>query len=101
MTTSTSTSALIALAIVATGIYVAHADDPSLPGLGPAGIGMLLMIGATVLVAKAARNQLPAWGARTVLAGGVLVAALAAFLTHGAAVTALLFAHPQNVPSVI
>ena len=92
---------VLALGIGAAGIYVAHADDPSLSGPGPAGIGMLLLIGAIVLGAKAARNRLPAWGARTTVAGGLLVAALAAFLTHTAAVTAPLFAHPQSVPSAI
>jgi hypothetical protein len=41
--TSVKVNALIALppAIAALGIYVSDADDPSLPGLGPAGIGML------------------------------------------------------------
>ena len=50
---------------------------------------------------KAARNRLPAWAARTALAVGVLMAAFAAFLTHAVAVTAPLFAQPQDVPSVI
>jgi len=51
--------------------------------------------------AKAARNRLPAWAARTALAVGVLMAAFAAFLTHAVAVTAPLFAQPQDVPSVM
>jgi hypothetical protein len=62
---------------------------------------MLLMIGGVVLAVKAARNRLPAWGARTALAAGVLVAAFAAFVIHAAAVTGSLFAQPQDVPSVI
>src|SRR4051812_8787024 len=106
MTTSTTTSnvkasALIALAlaILAIGINVADADDPSLPGLGPAGIGMLLMALAVVLTVKAARNKLPAWAPRIALVFGLLIAALATYLIHTAAVTAPLFAHPQGVPS--
>ncbi|MGE0359274.1 MAG: serine hydrolase [Vicinamibacterales bacterium] len=87
----------IAVAIGAMGIYVADADDAP----GAAVIGLLLMIGAVVLGVKAARNRLPAWAARTALAVGVLMAALAAFLTHAFAVTAPLFAQPQDVPSVI
>jgi hypothetical protein len=87
----------IALAIGAMGIYVADADDAP----GAAVIGLLLMIGAVVLGVKAARNRLPAWAARTALAVGVLMAAFAAFLTHAVAVTAPLFAQPQDVPSVI
>jgi hypothetical protein len=54
-----------------------------------------------VLGVKAARNRLTVWAARTALAVGVLVAAFAAFLTHTVAVTAPLFAQPQDVPSVI
>jgi len=87
----------LALAIGAMGIYVADADDAP----GAAVIGLLLMIGAVVLGVKAARNRLPAWAARTALAVGVLMAAFAAFLTHSVAVTAPLFAQPQDVPSVI
>src|SRR3954468_23074624 len=87
---------VLALAIGAMGIYVAEADDAP----GAAGIGLLLMTGAIVLGVKAARNRLPAWAARTALAVGVLVAAFAAFLTHAAAVTAPLFAQPQDVPAV-
>jgi hypothetical protein len=87
----------LALAIGATGIYVADADDAP----GAAVIGLLLMIGAVVLGVKAARNRLPVWAARTALAVGVLIAAFAAFLTHAVAVTVPLFAQPQDVPSVI
>jgi hypothetical protein len=87
----------LALAIGAMGIYVADADDAP----GAAIIGLLLMIGAVVLGVKAARNRLPAWAARTALAFGVLIAAFAAFLTHTVAVTAPLFAQPQDVPSVV
>ena len=96
-------AALIAfvLAIGAMGIYVADADDPSLPGLGPAGIGILLMAVAVVLGVRTARNTLPTWAARAVLAVGVLIEVVAAFLIHVDAVTAPLFQQPRDVPSVI
>jgi hypothetical protein len=99
VTNSVKAAAFIALALAigAMGIYVADADDA--PGAGV--IGLLMMIGAVVLGVKAARNRLPVWAARTALAVGVLVAAFAAFLTHTVAVTAPLFAQPQDVPSVI
>src|SRR5688572_5059974 len=99
VTNNVKAAALIALALAigAMGIYVADADDAP----GAAVIGLLLMIGAVVLGVKAARNRLPAWAARTALAVGVLVAAFAAFLTHTVAVTAPLFAQPQDVPSLI
>jgi hypothetical protein len=87
----------LALAIGAMGIYVGEADDA--PGAG--GIGLLLMIGAVVLGVKAARNRLSAWAARTALAVGVVIAAFAALLTHGVAVTRPLFAEPQDVSSVV
>jgi hypothetical protein len=87
----------LALAIGAMGIYVADADDAP----GAAAIGMLLMVGGVVLGVKAAGNRLPLWAVRSVLAAGVLIAAFAAFLTHAVVVTAPLFAHPQDVPSVI
>ena len=87
----------LAVAIGAMGIYVADADDAP----GAAVIGLVLMIGAVVLGVKAARNRLPAWAARTALGAGILIAAFAAFLTHAVAVTAPLFAQPQDVPSVI
>jgi peptidoglycan/LPS O-acetylase OafA/YrhL len=66
----------LALAIAAMGIYVAGGDDAP----GAAVIGLLLMIGAVVLGVKAARNRLPAWGARTALAVGILLAVFAAWL---------------------
>jgi CubicO group peptidase (beta-lactamase class C family) len=102
-TDNTKAAALIALALAigATGLYLADADDASFSGPGPAGLGLLLMIGAVVLGVKAARNRMPAWAARTVLAVGVLIAASTAFVTHTAARTAPLFAQPQDVPSVI
>ncbi|HEX9760050.1 MAG TPA: serine hydrolase [Candidatus Acidoferrales bacterium] len=97
MTNNVKVAALIALALAigAMGIYVADADDAP----GAAVMGLLLMIGAVVLGVKAARNRLPAWAARTALALGVLIAAVAAFLTHDVAVRAALFAQPQDVPS--
>jgi hypothetical protein len=79
------------------GIHVADADDAP----GAAVIGMLLMVVGVVLGVRAARNRLPMWAARTALAVGVVVAAFAAFLTHGVAVTAPLFPQSQEVPSVV
>ena len=90
--------ALIALglAIAAMGFYVAEADDAP----GGAAIGMLIMLAAVVLAVKAARNRLPKWATRTALAMGIIVAALAASLTHGLAVIAPLFSQSQTLPSV-
>jgi hypothetical protein len=85
----------LGLAMAAMGIYVADADDAP----GAAVIGMLLMVVGVVLGVRAARNRLPLWAARSALALGVAVAALAAFLTHGVVVAGPLF--PQQVPSVI
>ena len=87
----------LGLAIAAMGVYVADADDAP----GAAVIGMLLMVVGVVLGVRAARNRLPMWAARTALAVGVVVAAFAAFLTHGVVVTAPLFAQSQVVPSVV
>jgi hypothetical protein len=87
----------LGLAIAALGIYVANADDAP----GAAVIGMLLMVVGVVLGVRAARNRLPMWAARTALAVGVVVAAFAAFLTHGVVVTAPLFPQSQQVPSVL
>jgi CubicO group peptidase (beta-lactamase class C family) len=87
----------LGLAIAAMGIYVADADDAP----GAAVIGMLLMLAGVVLGVRAARNRLPMWVARTALAVGVVVAAFAAFLTHGVVMTAPLFPQSQAVPSVI
>jgi len=85
------------LAIAAMGIYVANADDKP----GAAVIGMLLMMAGVVLGVRAARDRLPRWAARTALAVGVIVAAFAAFMTHGVVVTAPLFPQLQEVPSVV
>ena len=87
----------LGLAIAAMGFYVAEADDAP----GGAVIGMLMMVAGVVLGVKAARNRLPAWAARTALAVGVVVATLAAILTHRVVVTAPLFPQSQEVPSVI
>ena len=87
----------LGLAIAAMGIYVADADDAP----GAAVLGMLLMVVGVVLGVRAARNRLPMWAARTALAVGVVVAAFAAFLTHGVVVTAPLFPQSQEVPSVV
>jgi hypothetical protein len=106
--TSTDTSnvkaaALIALAlaIAAMGLYFANADDATLTGIGPGGLGMLLMAVAVAVGVRAARNRLPTGARRTALWLGVLIAVVAAFLIHAAAVTAPLFAQSQRVPSVI
>ncbi|MEO6213585.1 MAG: serine hydrolase, partial [Vicinamibacterales bacterium] len=88
---------VLGLAIAAMGIYVADADDAP----GAAVIGMLLMVAGVVLGVRAARNRLPMWAARTALAVGVVVAAFAAFLTHGVVVTAALFPQSREVPSVV
>jgi hypothetical protein len=103
MTYNAKAPALIALALAigAIGIYVADADDPSLPGLGPAGIGMLLMAVGVVLGVRAARNKLPTWAARTLLAVGILTAVVATYLIHVVAVTAPPFEQPRDVPSVV
>ena len=87
----------LGLAIAAMGIYLANADDAP----GAAVMGMLLMVVGVVLGLRAARNRLPIWAARTALAVGVVVAAFAAFLTHGVVVTAPLFPQSQEVPSVV
>jgi hypothetical protein len=79
------------------GIYLADADDAP----GAAVIGMLLMVVGVVLGVRAARNRLPKWATRTALAVGVIVAAFAAFMTHGVVVTAPLFPQLQEVPSVV
>ena len=87
----------LGLAIAAMGIYVANADDAP----GAAVIGMLLMVAGVVLGVRATRNRLPMWAARTALVVGVVVAAFAAFLTHGVVVTAPLFRQAQDVPSAL
>jgi CubicO group peptidase (beta-lactamase class C family) len=87
----------LGLTIAAMGIYVADADDAP----GAAVFGMALMAVGVVLGVRAARNRLPMWAARTAVAVGVAVAAVAAFLTHGVVVTAPLFPQSQEVPSVI
>ena len=87
----------LALAIGAMGFYVADADDAP----GAAVLGLLLMLAAVVLGVKAGRGRLPAWAARTALAVGALVAALAAVLTHATVGAAPLFPQPQDVPSQV
>lgn len=86
----------LGLAIAVMGVYVADADDAPGAALG----GMLLMVAGVVLGVRAARHRLPVWAARTALAAGAAVAAFAAFLTHGAVVTAPLFAQ-SKVPSAV
>ena len=86
----------LGLAIAAMGLYVASADDAP----GAAVIGFLLMLAAVVFAVRTARNRLPVWAGRAVLAAGLLIAAFAASLTHAVTVAAPLFAQPPDVPSV-
>ena len=87
---------VLGLAIAAMGLYVANAADAP----GAAVIGFLLMLAAVVFAVRIARNRLPIWAGRTALAAGVLIAALAAFLTHAVTVAEPLFAQSPGVPSV-
>ena len=87
----------LGLACAAIGLYAARSDDAP----GAAVIGLLLMVVGVVLGVRAVRNRLPTWAARTVLAVGIVVAAFAAFLTHGVVVAAPLFPPSQEVPSVV
>jgi len=86
---------VLGLAIGAMGIYVGEADD------APGGVvmGMLLMVAGVVLGVRAARNRLSKLAAAAAIGVGVAIAAFAAFLIHGLAVTAPLFAQSQTVPS--
>jgi hypothetical protein len=86
----------LSLALAAMGIYLARANN----ALGGAVGGFLPMLAAVLLGVRAARQGLPIWGRRTALAVGVVIAAVAAFLIHAAAVAAPLFAQPQDAPSV-
>jgi hypothetical protein len=90
--------ALIALgvAIAGMGLYVANVDDAP----GAAVIAFVLMLVAVVLGVRAARSRLPIWAGRTALAGGAVIAACAALLTHGVVAAAPLFAASSAVPSV-
>ena len=63
-------------------------------------MGFLVMLAAVVFGMRAARNRLPVWAGRTVLAIGALIAVFAAFITHGVTVAAPLFAQSPDVPSV-
>lgn len=86
---------LLALVLVAFGLYVTIAEDA--PGAAISG-GFLMMLGVVIGV-RAAR--LPARAARASLAGGVAVAAIAAFVIHGVVVTAALFPQSQTIPSAM
>ena len=85
----------LALAIAATGIFAASTDPP-----GGAVVGFLLMLAAVLFGVRTARRRLPAWAARTAVAVGALMAALAAFLIHSVTIEAPLFAQGPGVPSV-
>jgi CubicO group peptidase (beta-lactamase class C family) len=89
--------ALIALGLAIGGmsLYIAEVDDAP----GGAIIGGLLMVAGVGLGFRAARHRLPTWAARTALAVGLVVAVLAALLTHGVAAAVPLFAQAQDVPS--
>lgn len=87
----------LGLAIAAMGFHVADVDDAP----GAAGMGLLLLGGAVALGVMAARNRLPTWAARTALAGGVVLASLAAVLTREVGATAPLFPAQREVPSVM
>lgn len=87
---------LLALAIAGFGLYVGEVDDA--PGAG--GLALLLMAGGVVLAVKAFRNRLPGWAAGTAIVVGIVVAAFAAVLAHGVAVSSPLFRPPQGIPSV-
>ena len=58
------------------------------------------MLAAVLFGVRTARNRLQIWAGRTALAVGVLIAAFAAFLSHGVTVAAPLFAQAPDVPSV-
>lgn len=103
MTSNAKTAAFVSLALglAAVGARAAAIDDPSLPGIGPGGIGMLLMGLAAVLGVRAARHRLSTRAARMLLTAGVLTAGIAGFLIHMVAIAAPLFTRSQDVPSVI
>jgi CubicO group peptidase (beta-lactamase class C family) len=88
---------VLGVAIGTMGLYLANADDAP----GAAVIGLLLMLAAVALGARAARNRLPTWVVRTALAVGVLIAAFAAVLTRAVTVAAPLFAQAVDVPSAV
>jgi len=94
MTNPVKAFALIAVSL-AIGLYIPYAGDKP----GAAVIGFLLMLAAVLLGVRAARNRLPAWARRTVVAAGALIAAGTAFSIHAATITAPLFAQPVDVPS--
>jgi len=103
VTNSVKAGILIALAVAsaALGVYVAFVDDPSLSGIGPAGIGINLMVVASVLGVLAARHKLSTWTARTALAVGILTAVVAAVQIHAVAIASPLFLQPSDVPSAV
>jgi hypothetical protein len=103
VTNNVKAAALIAfaLAVGVLAIRVAQIDDPNLTGFGAGGLGLLLMIAAVVLGVRAARHRLSTRTARISLAVGVVMALFAASVTHNVALTAPLFARPQDVPSIM
>ncbi|MEO8255901.1 MAG: hypothetical protein ABI868_01010 [Acidobacteriota bacterium] len=85
----------LALAVAATGIYVASSDPP-----GGAVVGFLLMLAVVLFGVRTARRRLPTWAGRAAVAVGALIAAVAAFLIHSIKIEAPLFAQAPGVPSV-
>src|SRR3954464_4239134 len=92
-----STFLAVGVGLAAMGIYAVKADDrPGAPVLA-----FLMMVAAVVLGVKAVRNRLPTWTARAAVAIGVTIAGVAAFLIHAAVVAGPLFAHQQDLTSVV
>jgi len=87
----------LGLAIGAMSLYVAEADDAP----GGAVIGMVLMVAGVVLGVRTALNRLPTWAARTALAVGLVIAALAGLMTQALVAAAPLFRQAQSVPSAV
>src|SRR4051812_40242374 len=85
----------LALAIAATGIYVASSDPP-----GGAVVGFLLMLAAVLFSVRTARSWLSTWAVCTVVALGALIAAFAAVLIHSIKIETPLFAQAPGIPSV-
>src|SRR5258708_27809440 len=83
----------LALAIAAMGIYVASSDPP-----GGAVVGFLLMLAAVLFGVRTARSRLPTWAGRTAVAGGALIAPVAAFLLHSLKIKAPLFPPAPRAP---
>ena len=85
----------LGLATAAIGIYIAIAAEA--PGaIVPA---FALMFAAIWFGVRTVRHRLPLWARRAVLAAGIVIAAVAAFLIRAGTMAAPLFAQAANVPS--